>query len=122
MIALLYETVSSFENTWIECLGDLARYHMTIEDDLQDREVWNKVARFWYSKGGDKDPDQGRLLSPSGRYFLSFLSSAAFPIYESFELRNAFRIRPQQHHDRFYSDLERQLCISAIDTIQNHVY
>ena len=61
MVALLYETVSSFESTWIECLGDLARYRMAIEDDLRDREVWSGVARFWYSKGADKDPDQGRL-------------------------------------------------------------
>ena len=32
MMALLYETVSPFEDTWIECLGDLGRYRMAIED------------------------------------------------------------------------------------------
>lgn len=26
MMALLYETVPAFEDTWIECLGDLSRY------------------------------------------------------------------------------------------------
>lgn len=26
MMALLYETVPAFEDTWIECLGDLGRY------------------------------------------------------------------------------------------------
>lgn len=26
MMALLHETVPAFENTWIECLGDLSRY------------------------------------------------------------------------------------------------
>ena len=26
MIALLYETVSTFKDTWIECLGDLGKY------------------------------------------------------------------------------------------------
>ncbi|TDZ38627.1 hypothetical protein C8035_v005804 [Colletotrichum spinosum] len=26
MMALLYETVPTFEDTWIECLGDLGRY------------------------------------------------------------------------------------------------
>lgn len=61
MVALLYETVSSFESTWIECLGDLGRYRMAIEDDMRDREVWSGVARFWYGKGADKDPNQGRL-------------------------------------------------------------
>lgn len=60
-VALLYETVSSFESTWIECLGDLGRYRMAIEDDMRDREVWSGVARFWYGKGADKDSNQGRL-------------------------------------------------------------
>jgi hypothetical protein len=48
MIALLYETVSAFEDTWIECLGDLGRYRMAIEDeDIRDRETWAGVARSW---------------------------------------------------------------------------
>jgi hypothetical protein len=33
MMTLLYETVPAFEETWIECLGDLRRYRMAIEDD-----------------------------------------------------------------------------------------
>ncbi|KAA8907426.1 hypothetical protein FN846DRAFT_946959 [Sphaerosporella brunnea] len=62
MMALLYETVPTFEDTWIECLGDLARYRMAIEDDdIRDREVWQNVARFWYSKAADKTPYVGRL-------------------------------------------------------------
>ncbi|KAK8160649.1 hypothetical protein IWX90DRAFT_488124 [Phyllosticta citrichinensis] len=62
MMALLYETVPAFEDTWIECLGDLGRYRMAIEDeDLRDRETWAGVARFWYSKAADKSPSVGRL-------------------------------------------------------------
>ncbi|KAH0565567.1 hypothetical protein GP486_001035 [Trichoglossum hirsutum] len=62
MMALLYETVPTFEDTWIECLGDLGRYRMAIEDDdIRDREVWTGVARFWYSKAADKSPTVGRL-------------------------------------------------------------
>ncbi|KAM0804193.1 hypothetical protein BDR22DRAFT_800550 [Usnea florida] len=62
MMALLYETVSTFEDTWIECLGDLGRYRMAIEDDEpKDREVWSNVARFWYNKAADKSPNIGRL-------------------------------------------------------------
>ena len=61
-IALLYETVPTFEDTWIECLGNLSRYHMAIEDDdMRDREVWSVVARFWYDKAADKNPNVGRL-------------------------------------------------------------
>ncbi|KAF2184625.1 hypothetical protein K469DRAFT_578962, partial [Zopfia rhizophila CBS 207.26] len=62
MMALLYETVPAFEDTWIECLGDLGRYRMAIEDeDLRDRELWAGVARSWYSKAADKNPSVGRL-------------------------------------------------------------
>ena len=62
MMALLYETVPTFEDTWIECLGDLGRYRMAIEDDEpKDREVWGNVARLWYEKAADKSPNVGRL-------------------------------------------------------------
>ncbi|KAF1997127.1 hypothetical protein P154DRAFT_441918 [Amniculicola lignicola CBS 123094] len=62
MMALLYETVPAFEDTWIECLGDLGRYRMAIEDeDIRDRETWAGVARSWYSKAADKNPPVGRL-------------------------------------------------------------
>jgi hypothetical protein len=62
MMALLMESVPSFEETWIECLGDLARYRMAIEEaDLRDREVWSGVARMWYNKAVDKSPNVGRI-------------------------------------------------------------
>lgn len=80
MMALFYETVVTFQNTWIECLGrvvlvpdkrtnwltmvqgDLGRYRMAIEnDDLKDREVWNSTARLWYQKAVDRSPNAGRL-------------------------------------------------------------
>lgn len=62
MMALLYETVPAFEDTWIECLGDLGRYRMAIEDeDIRDREIWTGVSRLWYSKASDKAPKTGRL-------------------------------------------------------------
>ncbi|CCX15608.1 Similar to Uncharacterized protein YKR096W; acc. no. P36168 [Pyronema omphalodes CBS 100304] len=62
MMALLYETVPAFEDTWIECLGDLGRYRMAIEDDdVRDREIWQNCAKFWYSKAADKTPNVGRL-------------------------------------------------------------
>ncbi|KAF1991083.1 hypothetical protein K402DRAFT_170744 [Aulographum hederae CBS 113979] len=62
MMALLLETVPSFEDTWIECLGDLGRYRMAVEDeDLRDRDIWAGVARLWYSKAADRNPMVGRL-------------------------------------------------------------
>ncbi|KDN60779.1 hypothetical protein CSUB01_05971 [Colletotrichum sublineola] len=61
MTALLYQTVPTFKDTWIECLGDLGRYRMAIEDKPEDREVWTSVSRHWYSKASDKAPTTGHL-------------------------------------------------------------
>jgi Est1 DNA/RNA binding domain len=62
MMTLLYESVPAFEETWIECLGDLGRYRMAIEDDdVRDREVWTQVARQWYLEASDRPPHIGRL-------------------------------------------------------------
>lgn len=41
MITLLLESIPAFEDTWIECLGDLACYWMAIEDsDLEVSKIW----------------------------------------------------------------------------------
>jgi hypothetical protein len=62
MMALLYETVSAFKDTWIEYLGDLGRYRMAIEvEDIRDRETWAGITRSWYVKAADKNPTIGRL-------------------------------------------------------------
>lgn len=62
MMALLKETVPDFVETWIECLGDLARYRMAIEEaDLRDREVWSSTARTWYNEAADLSPNTGRI-------------------------------------------------------------
>ena len=62
MMTLLLETVPAFEDTWIECLGDLGRYRMAIEDDnIRDKEVWTQVARQWYLKCANRSPTTGRL-------------------------------------------------------------
>ncbi|EPE25308.1 TPR-like protein [Glarea lozoyensis ATCC 20868] len=62
MMALVYEPVPAFENTWIECLGDLGRYRMAIEDDdIRDRELWSGLTRHCYSTASDKVPTTGRL-------------------------------------------------------------
>jgi hypothetical protein len=62
MMALLYETVPTFEDTWNECLGDLGRYRMAIEEDnIRSREMWSGITRHWYSKAYDKGPNTGRL-------------------------------------------------------------
>ena len=62
MMGLLMESVPAFHETWIECLGDLARYRMAIEEaDMRDRETWSNVARTWYNKAADRSPETGRI-------------------------------------------------------------
>ncbi|KAK7416382.1 hypothetical protein QQZ08_012016 [Neonectria magnoliae] len=61
IVGVLYETVPAFEDTWIECLGDLGRYKMAIEDDTRDRETWTDVSRSWYRMASNKSPTTGRL-------------------------------------------------------------
>ncbi|KAI7216546.1 hypothetical protein KC333_g4773 [Hortaea werneckii] len=66
MMALLLETVPSFGDTWVECLGDLARYRMAIEEDRDLYSHWAGVASSWYIKATDKHPEAGRLYHHLG--------------------------------------------------------
>lgn len=66
MKALLYETVPVFTDTWIECLGDLARYRMAIEEDKEVHATWGGVAGRWYTMASDKHPKIGRLYHHLG--------------------------------------------------------
>ncbi|KAK3676092.1 hypothetical protein LTR78_003842 [Recurvomyces mirabilis] len=61
MTTLLYETIPIFLDTWIECLGDLARYRMAIEEDREPHAQWGAVAASWYLKASDRHPQVGRL-------------------------------------------------------------
>ncbi|PGH06533.1 hypothetical protein GX51_02358 [Blastomyces parvus] len=45
------EAASAFEDTWIECLGDVARCRMATEHiETSDRKAWAAVAPYWYHK------------------------------------------------------------------------
>ncbi|KAJ0426996.1 hypothetical protein BJY00DRAFT_5378 [Aspergillus carlsbadensis] len=61
-MTLLLETAPAFEESWIECLGDIARYRMLVEEaDFREQEVWVRIARYWYNEAADKNPDVGRI-------------------------------------------------------------
>ena len=66
MMALLFETVSNFVDTWIECLGDLSRYRMAIEEDKEAHATWGAVAARWYTLACDRHPATGRLYHHLG--------------------------------------------------------
>ncbi|RPA72632.1 hypothetical protein BJ508DRAFT_183341, partial [Ascobolus immersus RN42] len=62
VVCLLYETIPSHKATWIECLGDLARYRMAVEErDAEIRDIWTDRAREWYYAATDIFPTVGRL-------------------------------------------------------------
>ncbi|KAL1975456.1 hypothetical protein VTN31DRAFT_3848 [Thermomyces dupontii] len=62
MLTLFVENVPSLEATWLECLGDLARYGMVVQEKTpQNREIWRKVSRSWYMQAADRNPGVGRL-------------------------------------------------------------
>jgi hypothetical protein len=66
MMSLLLETVPNFTDTWIECLGDLARYRMAIEEEREIHTIWGGVAGRWYGMAADRHPVVGRLYHHSG--------------------------------------------------------
>jgi hypothetical protein len=62
MMALLMESIPVYKDTWIECLRDLPRYQMAIEeDDLWDRKAWTGLSRYWYNLAANKSPEIGRI-------------------------------------------------------------
>lgn len=60
MMTQLLESARAFRKTWIECLGDLARYRMAVEES-EDRTSWASVSKYWYNKGADLSPEVGRI-------------------------------------------------------------
>jgi hypothetical protein len=61
ILGLLRETNLLFQDTWTECIGDLARYRYAIESNEEVREHWEVVSRTWYMYTSDKLPHVGRL-------------------------------------------------------------
>ena len=53
-------------DTWIECLGDLARYRMVIEEETEAHSSWAAAAARWYNAESDRRPPIGRLYHHLG--------------------------------------------------------
>ncbi|GLI74851.1 hypothetical protein PoHVEF18_003099 [Penicillium ochrochloron] len=60
VIAQLHESTRAFREIWIECLGDLARYRMALEES-EFRTHWAGIAEWWYNKFADLSPEEGRI-------------------------------------------------------------
>ncbi|KKA28734.1 hypothetical protein TD95_005423 [Thielaviopsis punctulata] len=62
IVGMLYETVPSRSRIWTECLGDLSRYRMAIENQDEDlRQIWCNFSKSWYRATIDMAPTVGRL-------------------------------------------------------------
>ncbi|KXG51315.1 DNA/RNA-binding domain, Est1-type [Penicillium griseofulvum] len=90
MITLVLESAPDFRDTWIECLGDLARYRMAVEEfDQRDHELWAGISRYWYNQV--ETQENGRiqhhlavlaypdLLQQLFHYTKALISVRAFP-------------------------------------------
>lgn len=65
MLTLEMESAPPLEETWIESLGNLARYSIAVaEADLRDREVWLRVSRMWYRMAVDQKLDTRSIPPP----------------------------------------------------------
>lgn len=61
-MTLLLQIAPAFEDNWIECLGDISRYRLSLEDsNSPERAVWVGIARYWYNRAADKNPGVGRI-------------------------------------------------------------
>lgn len=62
IVTLLLECASQFKYFWVESLGDLCRYRLSIEQENHpDRAAWSQVAEMWYTNVLDDLPNLGRL-------------------------------------------------------------
>ncbi|MCJ1441215.1 MAG: hypothetical protein MMC23_001701 [Stictis urceolatum] len=62
VVGVLLERATSFEFTWLECLGDLSRTNVDIGyHDEDTRTLWSKNYNFWYHQASATCPEQGRI-------------------------------------------------------------
>jgi hypothetical protein len=60
MISALKECVPAFEITWLEVLGEIARYRAAVQDDACDGSgMWTTIARNWYAEAAAMKPQVG---------------------------------------------------------------
>lgn len=65
MMTLLYEIGSAFD--WSRCLGDLTSYILWMKsNNFDNHKFWNGVARSWYKKAVDRNPNEGLLYNRLG--------------------------------------------------------
>lgn len=125
MMGLLKEPITSFEETRIECLGNLARYRMAIEEaDLRDRELWSNVARKWYDKAVDKSPNVGRIqhhLAVLSRPNITQQVRLVFIQNSMFKLMQILALLLQQSPGQSSTVLEQErVCYASLQSSHRH--
>ncbi|KAM0707313.1 hypothetical protein Q7P35_005551 [Cladosporium inversicolor] len=123
MMSLLLETVPGFTDTWIECLGDLARYRMAIEEDREIHTVWGGVAGRWYVKAADRHPEVGRLYHHSGIlerpslrkfYFYGRALTSSFPFLNAKESLSTLCIPSRKMSMHFAKEVNPRTLYAAL--------
>ncbi|KAK2751569.1 hypothetical protein FQN55_000290 [Onygenales sp. PD_40] len=115
MVTLLMESVPDYEDTWMECLGDLARYRMAIEGtDMHEREVWSDVAAYWYQRTANRRPKAGRVQHHLGVLARPDILQQLFFYTKSLLCVQSFAITQDSIHHLFDPLLEPVLNASYI--------
>jgi hypothetical protein len=55
------DNILDFKPTWMEILGDLARYSSALRGDGDSKRQWSRVAESWYFAAANQVPIVGRL-------------------------------------------------------------
>jgi hypothetical protein len=66
MLELVHKDISVFKATWMECLGDVARYCCAIEKHEDRKKKWRNEASSWYIRAAQQLPMVGRLVHHIG--------------------------------------------------------
>ena len=61
IFTVLYEHATDLQTIWSECLGDVARFGMAIQNSFEERGIWVESSRMWYLRAIDLNPGVGRL-------------------------------------------------------------
>jgi hypothetical protein len=61
MLVFVHKDISVFKATWMECLGDVARYYCAMEKHEDRKKKWRNEASSWYIRTAQQLPTVGRL-------------------------------------------------------------
>ncbi|EDN04739.1 predicted protein [Histoplasma mississippiense (nom. inval.)] len=79
LIQVLVESAPRFKNMWLECLGDLAAYRMSLESTFSEERIARaKQSTNWYYAAADENYGKGSLYHRLGNLVVNNLGRKFF--------------------------------------------